>query len=217
MIRGNKVTTSISESLGVTGFVDVSSYIEQINTNQISHKNLVLIYTILQNTNEHYMHNMNGVTSNVVYISPDGHHEGVYDKDGKLVQDGVNDPSYNFASYQTKPLEHFILNISPWIILGNSRADTTTCEARIFNFLCDFEGGIRRSLELSRNDQINNSIRFSSEQKKILAFLVHIINHSKDPLLFNLFDQNYPVTDAEMLDCLTQLREGFHSVYLTKN
>jgi hypothetical protein len=68
---------------------------KQIQNGKIDSIQISILYTILQNTTEVRIHQQNGAKDNQIYISPDGHKEAVYDKNGKLVKDGINDGSYN--------------------------------------------------------------------------------------------------------------------------
>ncbi len=46
--------------------------------------------------------------NNDKYVSVDGHIEGVYDENGNLVTDSVNQGTYNFANPNKDPIGHFI-------------------------------------------------------------------------------------------------------------
>jgi len=90
--------------------------INRINNGEIDKTKLSIIYLILKHTGENYSHNLNGVTGNKVYSHEDGHKEAVYDSSGKLVQDGINDGSYNYFDFRKKPLKHFSFDSSPWLL-----------------------------------------------------------------------------------------------------
>ena len=80
------------------------------------------MFLILQNTNEVAIHQMGGETGNTVYLS-NGHREGVYNKKGDLVKDGINDGSYNY-NHPRMNLCYILDDIHPWIMMGSR--DTTT-------------------------------------------------------------------------------------------
>ena len=90
------------------------------NPNQ---EQLSIINYILKNTYENNIHKMRGETENRVYTNNDGR-EAVFDKDGNLVTN-YNKGSYNYASYDT-PIAKFLLDIAPWLQLGNARDDPTS-------------------------------------------------------------------------------------------
>ena len=69
-----------------------------------------------------------GTTSgkrNVKYVSPDGHKEGVYNHEGKLVGG-----SYNYGSPIHRPMEHLVKDVVPWIVFGSTENDTSTALQR---------------------------------------------------------------------------------------
>jgi hypothetical protein len=90
-----------------------------------------LIRHWLSHTSEASIHQMRGATGNQVFLHTDGHREAVYDRKGKLVQDGINDGSYNYAHPIEEPLKHFNRDILPWILWGNSNSDPTTVKERL--------------------------------------------------------------------------------------
>ena len=90
-----------------------------------------LIYHWLAHTNETPIHQMRGASGNQVYLHTNGHYEAVYDKDGKLVKDGINDGSYNYAHPFEEPLKHFNRDLLPWILWGSTPNDPTSLEERL--------------------------------------------------------------------------------------
>jgi hypothetical protein len=102
---------------------------------------LAFLYAALANTREVHIHQMRGASKNRVFVSPDGHHEAVYDEQGKLVTDCANKASYNFFPFDREPLEHFLFDMLPWIDWGNCRLDPTTPAERIDAYLQDFRNG----------------------------------------------------------------------------
>lgn len=187
--------------------------IKSIEDGKISQTKLDIIYYILKNTNEIYIHQLRGQYQNKVYISPDGHSEGVYDEDGKLVKDGINDGSYNYYHPEKEPLRHFSADIHPWILWGNSRQDPTTIEERIFSYVSDLEGGLRRA-HFSRNN-IAKQEYSEFGQKETLAFFLKVIEIGKAQLLFELFDKDELMKDV-ILAVLDNIHEGFISLYKEK-
>ena len=103
---------------------------------------LQLIYHWLANTSETRIHQMRGATENKLYLHEDGQMEAVYDGEGKLVKDGINDGSYNYAHPTKDPVNHFKMDILPWIFWGNSRTDPTSIDERITAYSEALGGGL---------------------------------------------------------------------------
>ena len=72
--------------------------------------------------------------SNKKYVSPDGRYEAIYDEKNHLVTDPRDVGTYNYASPDNW-LGHFILDVYPWILWGNSPDDSTKPLQRLFSFL----------------------------------------------------------------------------------
>ena len=185
-------------------------YIKRIQDKEISSRQIDILYAILRNTYEVCIHQQNGAIDNKVYVSKDGHKEAVYGKDGKLVQDGVNDGSYNYFHPSEQPLRHFTADISPWIMWGQSRTDNTTVTSRIYAYMGDLEGGIRRTLEQQTIAEIKLS---DKKQFQALAVFIRAIEEGKAEFIFNLFESKGKVTDKQLVDVLTRLNRGFEKVY----
>ena len=57
--------------------------------------------------------------------------ELVFDNKGNLVTDPRDMGTYNFAPWSLSSKDHYIVDVLPWIIWGNSSDDTTTVSQRI--------------------------------------------------------------------------------------
>jgi len=68
---------------------------------------------------------------NSKYISPNGLHEAVYDKDGNLDRSALNRGTYNFAHPVDEPLGHVLKDVLPYYLLGNDYNDPSTFRDRI--------------------------------------------------------------------------------------
>ncbi len=79
---------------------------------------------------------------NVTYVHPDGR-EAVYDGNGCLVLDGMNEGTFNESNYE-KPFQKFAWDILPWLSYGASEADPTTFEKRLFYYLADVSYGLEQ-------------------------------------------------------------------------
>jgi hypothetical protein len=139
-----KFVAELHRSLGL------SDMVERVRDGKVDSKQIRVIAAILRNTKEVHIHQMRGGANNNVYVSPDGHSEGVYDGNGKLVKDGINDGSYNYFDPQKDALRHFSFDITPWLLFGQSRDDPTTRAERIHAYSADVFDGTIRTLEAPR-------------------------------------------------------------------
>ena len=185
-------------------------YIERIKSGEVSSRQISILYAILQNTREVCIHQQNGAKDNTVYVGPDGHKEAVYGKDKKLVQDGVNDGSYNYFHPSEQPLRHFTADISPWIMWGQSRTDKTTVKSRIYAYMGDLEGGINRTLSQKKIPTIKAK---EDAQLQALAVFIRAIEEGEAESLFELFESKKKVTDKQLIDVLTRLNRGLEKIY----
>jgi len=195
--------------------LDLQNTIQRIEKGEIESRRLQIIYLILQNTPEHHIHNLNGVTGNKVFVHIDGHSEAVFDKDGKLVKDGVNDGSYNYFDGTRHPLKHFAFDIHPWIIWGNSSKDKTSKEERIYGYVCDLEIGIRKALDAKESlKEIKKENWDKDGQLQALAIFILIQKEARTTSLFSLFERDISsITDQNIFDALKNLAIGFNKVY----
>ncbi|MGD9210902.1 MAG: RHS repeat-associated core domain-containing protein [Desulfobacteraceae bacterium] len=80
-----------------------------------------------------YYHQQGGGNGwNKKFVSPDGHSEVVFNREGRLVTDPVNRGTYNFANPKTNPIGHFFTDMLPYYFWGNSPDDPTSFNHRIF-------------------------------------------------------------------------------------
>lgn len=110
----------------------------------------LLIHHWLSYTPEVAIHQQRGAKGNKVFLGPGGHQEAVYDSEGNLVQDGINDGSYNFAHPFDDPVNHFLMDILPWICWGNSDADPTSIEERLRAYSVDLGVGLATAQQNKR-------------------------------------------------------------------
>ena len=123
--------------------------LEKLNVDlksEIPAEKLSVIHFILKNTFENNIHKMRGEEGNRVYTKETGE-EAVFDKDGKLVTNDWNKGSFNFGSYE-KPIKKFELDIWPWLVWGNTRADPTTFDERFYYYIMDLDFGIQEYIFL---------------------------------------------------------------------
>ena len=115
----------------LNGVESLSELIKEIRGSSPPAPEVIAIAVVLANTHEVSIHQMRGATGNKVYLHKDGKREAVYDAAGKLVQDGVNDGSYNYFHPRREAARHFTFDILPWMTWGNSAEDPTTPKERI--------------------------------------------------------------------------------------
>lgn len=188
--------------------------IELIQSGEIPREHQRIIYAILARTNEVLIHRMRGQEGNVVYLGPGGHREAVYDADGELVEDGFNDGTYNYAHPVREPLVHFTSDISPWIAWGLSKADPTSVEDRVYAYMGDLEGGIRRAHGAVPLPPLADDHAWDEPgQLQALAIFFRAIEAGDAQELFGLFEPERELTDADLIRVLTALNAGFDEVY----
>ena len=107
-----------------------------------SKQEVEMVWRWLSSTSELPIHQLRGKTGNKLYLHKDGHKEAVYDAGGKLVEDGINDGSYNYAHPVKEPLKHFNQDTLPWILWGSSRADPTSVKERLEAYSRALGGGL---------------------------------------------------------------------------
>jgi len=71
-----------------------------------------------------------GNQGNVKYVSPDGHSEAIFTRNGRLVTDPLNMGTYNYED-PLNMLDHIFQDIIPYYIWGNSPNDPTRWYERI--------------------------------------------------------------------------------------
>lgn len=79
--------------------------------------------------NAHQRHTTPG-KRNVKYVSPDGHREGIYNHEGKLVGG-----SYNYSSPLDNKVGHLVNDVIPYVRWGSSPKDQTTALKRTEDLL----------------------------------------------------------------------------------
>jgi len=66
-----------------------------------------------------------GNEGNQKYVSTDGHSEAIFTENGVPVTDSLNGPTYNIADPTSNSFGHFVLDMVPYYIWGNSPYDPT--------------------------------------------------------------------------------------------
>lgn len=185
----------------------------RINEREIPLEHQQIIYEILSHTSESAIHQMRGETENKVYFKDTGE-EVVFDKDGNRVENGYNDGSYNYAHYKDEPLLHFVMDISPWIMLGISETDPTDPKERIYAYMGDLEGGIFRAHEARPFEPLPESHQWDRVgQLPALGAFAKAIEQGGAEEIYDLFDQDEEISDEQIIRVLTKLNRGFDLVY----
>lgn len=138
------------------------------------------IFTILTFTQELGIHQMNGATNNQVYLHKDGHKEAVYNGKGELVQDCLNQGSYNYYNPSQHPLGHFTADILPWLILGICREDKSTKKMRIDAYISDLKLGFQRAIKSQQGFDLPENFNFSGYGQSVaISFYLKALEVSK--------------------------------------
>ena len=158
--------------------------------NQEKKEEALLIYHWLSHTQEVAIHQQRGAKENRVFLGPEGHKEVVYDSDGKLVRDGINDGSYNYAHPYDDPINHFTKDILPWICWGATRTDPTSIDERLQAYSIDLGGGLATAQQNKREDIQFDSL--SKDDLAAIAVFIRIIKEGNIPEVYSILrDPSY--------------------------
>jgi hypothetical protein len=193
---------------------DLTKTIERIESGTVPKRELAILFLVLRNTSEVEIHKMRGAEKNQVYLGPDGKREAVYDANGKLVRDGINDGSYNYFHPSDDPLRHFTFDILPWLMAGQSQRDPTTVEERTRAYAPDVYAGLIRALQAARKTKpltipdVNHPGEIEAA-----AFLLKAIERGKGNEVFALFGRETEVTDNDAIAAIQKLETGLKGVF----
>jgi hypothetical protein len=160
---------------------------------------LSIINFILRNTYEINTHKMRGENENQVYIDNEGHQEAVYDKNGNLVTNSYNQGSYNYASVEDEPIQHFLLDIAPWLKWGNTRDDPTSFEERLYYYTYDLDNGIQKYIFEGSKEQLEE-IKFTEltdDEKEVYYLFLYIFFNEKYKIQLDNRNMERLINDAE--------------------
>lgn len=189
--------------------------IEMIISGAVDPMKLVVIREILRNTNENYVHRMRGNDSNTVYVHVDGR-EGVYDADGKLVLDGFNDGTFNYAHGETYPLEHFVCDMNPWLKYGLSETDPTSIQERVQAYVRDFEGGILGARIAFADGEVDTEIEIKAVDFgtiEALALFIRVLGEEKAGVIYSIVTEPKPIDSAEIISALAAIEQALVKLY----
>lgn len=76
----------------------------------------------------HQLHDQFG---NRKLVSPDGLSEAVFDSKGRLIDEPLNAGTYNYFSALEHPFWHGVVDVTPYLIMGNGEGDSSTLRERM--------------------------------------------------------------------------------------
>jgi hypothetical protein len=167
----------------------------------------LIIHLMLSQTGETYIHNMRGAIGNKVYVHENGQ-EAVFDANGEIVQDGINDGSYNFFHSEKNPFGHYVFDIERWIKLGTSANDPTSIDERIYAYMGDLEDGIRRARTLWSQTSTT-----PQEQGEFPKSWAKILKRPRTESLFGLINGDLEYTDENVISTMRALNDAFGHIY----
>lgn len=171
-----------------------------------------MVYIMLSQTNEVSIHQMRGATGNQIFVHSDGHREAVYDSSGNLVQDGINDASYNYAHPKLDPFGHFEKDIEPWIKWGTSKTDPTTPKERIYAYMGDIERGIASARKVWATS--GNQLYLDDKSgAKIPDTWRTVMDEDEVNNIFKLINGDSKLTDDALIASLMALNEALGKIY----
>ena len=165
---------------------------------QPSKREISLVIHWLSNTSETRIHQLRGAKDNKLYLHKDGHKEAVYNRDGKLVRDGINDGSYNYAHPVKEPLKHFNRDILPWIMWGSSKTDPTSVEERLEAYSISLGQGLGVAQKAPKNE-VGDQIIESSELRVVEFFLEVLKKGKVESVLTILENPDYEPKKSKMI------------------
>lgn len=182
------------------------------SASQLTVEQKTIIHLMLSQTSEVTIHRMRGATENTLFLHKDGHKEAVYDANGKLVQDGINDGSYNYEHPENNPFGHYVKDIEPWIMWGASPNDPTTTPERTYAYMGDLEGGIRDARKMWPEVSTGNYTT-ALQQTDFPKAWIKILKHPGTDTLFGLVKGDLEYTDDNVIKTMKALNAAFDDVY----
>ncbi len=177
-------------------------------------REIALIHHWLANTSEVRIHQLRGASENKMYLHKDGHREAVYDGEGKLVKDGINDGSYDYAHPSKEPLKHFSRDILPWITRGNSRTDPTIIKERLEAYSLALGEGLATAQVVPKKEFPEQEVEKSSLQ--VIKFFLRVLDEGEvEAVLQILEDPKFEPEDPKSIGI--GLTKGLRAVVESKN
>jgi len=137
------------------------------------------IYTILGNTQEFRIHQLNGEIENRTFLHKDGHREVVFNKDGTAVEGCPNKATYNYYHPYESPLGHFTADILPWLMWGSCRDDSSTIDQRLEAYMIDFRDGFERNNQAGNGFYLPSKFKFKKYgQSESVSFFLKALDEA---------------------------------------
>lgn len=137
------------------------------------------IFTMLAYTQELRIHQMGGAIGNQVFLHEDGHKEAVYDGEGALVTDCLNQASYNYYHPYQYPLAHFTADILPWLMWGNCKNDPSSKAQRIEAYISDLRLGFDQAIKSNQGFFLPEKFNFKGYgQSATISFYLKALESS---------------------------------------
>lgn len=169
--------------------LDLGDTVKEIKQGNIAARKITIVWQLLKHTSETSSHQLGGAFGNSFFLHENGHKEVVFDSNKQLVQDGINDGSYNYFPAETSPLRHFTYDTQPWIELGHSKKDPHTPDDRIDALGADLFSGLMRALKEGLPEKLISHHDLNEHgQAEGLAAMLDAIQLGQAEELFAYFD-----------------------------
>ncbi len=151
-------------------------------TNIADNNKQKFIIKVLLNLKENMIYNLgNEFNLNKIIVSTDGRKVAVIDHLNNLVLNSENTGRIYHASSIDKPLEHFNLDIKPWILHGSGESDYSIQIERAEAYAKDFAKSVEYTAKnINSKYQIDvDSYLKNNKNNRALKELLNVFNDSK--------------------------------------
>lgn len=198
---------------GLHDRLPLADSVNRVSDGEIPMRTMRAISAILRNTREVEIHRMRGATENETYVSTNGSDEAVYDAEGKLVEDGINDGSYNYFHPQQDSLRHFTFDIVPWLLLGHSSKDPTSRRERVHAYAADVFSGVARARQQKPTAANSDAIDLSQPgAAEAIAVFVTAIERGNAQQMVEVIDSNDGLSDQQLMEIVKRFEHGLLAV-----
>ena len=192
---------------------EVSSKADQLRTDTTSRDTVSRIALLLSNTHETQVHRMQGQDENRTFLHKDGKKEAVYDKNGDLVKDGINDGSYNYFHPQKDSFRHLTFDMAPWIKLGASRTDPTSIKERVHAYSADIFAAVSR---IRKNHIPTGEKQIPLKnigEAEAAAIILVAVEKGKAHDLLTALDSTNEFSEEQLLETVRAFEQGMLSLF----
>lgn len=186
--------------------------VAKIKAGKVDARRLAILHAVLGATQEVHIHQQRGANGNTVFLDPSGHREAVYGPDGQLVEDGVNDGSYNYFHPTTAAARHYFFDVHPWILMGHSRTDPTTVKERLSSYMKDLEAGMVRAANAGKFPGIDVG-NLRDGEPEAYAIFVNALDAGNADELFAAIEGQDILDEESRAGLRRKLDQGFWKVY----